>query len=193
MAVRNDFAAGEVLAAADLNDTFGSKLDTSAYTAPGLILIATDTFSAVSSVSVNGCFSATYTYYKLVLELTSMAANVALRWRVGGTDNTASNYETSGGGNNINSFVGFTSTVETSHNLIGNVSGSTVGRAELDIFNPFGVAPTNALGLCVHHNANANLSMRSFRHTTSTSFNGFTLFPASSTISGNLRVYGYKD
>jgi hypothetical protein len=27
MAVRNDFAAGEVLAAADLNDTFASKLD----------------------------------------------------------------------------------------------------------------------------------------------------------------------
>jgi hypothetical protein len=27
MAVRNDFAPGEVLAAADLNDTFGSKLD----------------------------------------------------------------------------------------------------------------------------------------------------------------------
>ena len=27
MAIRNDFAAGEVLAAADLNDTFGSKLD----------------------------------------------------------------------------------------------------------------------------------------------------------------------
>jgi hypothetical protein len=27
MAVRNDFTAGEVLAAADLNDTFASKLD----------------------------------------------------------------------------------------------------------------------------------------------------------------------
>jgi hypothetical protein len=27
MAIRNDFAPGEVLAAADLNDTFGSKLD----------------------------------------------------------------------------------------------------------------------------------------------------------------------
>jgi hypothetical protein len=36
MAVRNDFTAGEVLAAADLNDTFGSKpTKTSATTAPG--------------------------------------------------------------------------------------------------------------------------------------------------------------
>jgi hypothetical protein len=30
MAIRNDFAPGEVLAAADLNDTFGSKVDVSA-------------------------------------------------------------------------------------------------------------------------------------------------------------------
>jgi hypothetical protein len=193
MAIRDNFVPGETLLAVDLNETFGSKLDTSAYTAPGLILIATDTFSAVSSVSVNGCFSATYTYYKLVLELTSMAANVALRWRVGGTDNTASNYETSAGVNVVDAFVGFTSTGQTSHNVVGNVAGSTVGGAQLDIFNPFGVAPTNALGLSVHHNANANLSTRSFRHTTSTSFDGFTLFPGSSTISGNLRVYGYKD
>jgi hypothetical protein len=39
MAIRNDFAPGEVLAAADLNDTFGSKLDYPAGGANGDALI----------------------------------------------------------------------------------------------------------------------------------------------------------
>jgi hypothetical protein len=57
MAIRNDFAPGEVLAAADLNDTFGSKLDV----AGGKILqvvstTKTDTFttSSTSMVDVTG-------------------------------------------------------------------------------------------------------------------------------------------
>jgi hypothetical protein len=56
MAVRNDFTAGEVLAAADLNDTFGAKLDVSAYL-PGKILQvvrATDSTNRTTT-------SATYT------------------------------------------------------------------------------------------------------------------------------------
>jgi hypothetical protein len=69
MAIRpSDFSPGEVLTSSDLNDTFGSKLDVSAYN-PGKILqviqtIKTDTFSssvaAHTNVDVTG-LSATIT------------------------------------------------------------------------------------------------------------------------------------
>jgi hypothetical protein len=54
MAVRNDFTAGEVLAAADLNDTFGAKLNV----AGGKILqvvstTKTDTFTTTSDTPVD--------------------------------------------------------------------------------------------------------------------------------------------
>jgi hypothetical protein len=66
MAVRNDFTAGEVLAAADLNDTFASKLDASAYN-PAILqvvqVVRSETFSAsVGNGAESGDFiSATIT------------------------------------------------------------------------------------------------------------------------------------
>jgi len=98
MAVRTSFTAGEVLAAADLTDTFGSKgnlaspaftgtptaptaglgtnstqLATTAFVlangpASGLTHINTTTFSAVSTVSLNDVFTTTYDFYRVLFE-----------------------------------------------------------------------------------------------------------------------------
>lgn len=121
MAIRTDFAAGEVLAAADLNDTFGSKANLASPTftgtpaAPtaaagtnttqiattafvqssgGLVLTGSATFSASSSVSVNNCFSASYDNYRIIYDTTSNSSGSLLyfRLRVSGTDNSASVY-----------------------------------------------------------------------------------------------------
>jgi hypothetical protein len=51
MAIRNDFAPGEVLAAADLNDTFGSKVDYPSGGADGEALLKSGTAAAWGAVS----------------------------------------------------------------------------------------------------------------------------------------------
>jgi hypothetical protein len=73
MAVRNDFAAGEVLAAVDLNDTFASKLAPTIADAKGDIIAATaaDTLARLA-VGANGA----------VLTADS-SASTGLRWSAG--------------------------------------------------------------------------------------------------------------
>jgi hypothetical protein len=53
MAIRTDFTAGEVLAAADLNDTFGSKLATTV-TTKGDLITRTSSAAARLGVGTNG-------------------------------------------------------------------------------------------------------------------------------------------
>jgi hypothetical protein len=55
MAIRNDFAPGEVLAAADLNDTFGSKLDL----AGGKILQVVQATTAAGATSTSASYADT--------------------------------------------------------------------------------------------------------------------------------------
>jgi len=111
MAIRDDFTAGEVLAAADLNDTFASKIvypsggadgnaliksGTSAAwgTAGGLALVTSEDFTAVSSISINGAFTSSFDNYRVIGSLTtnSSGANLLARLRASGTDNTSSVY-----------------------------------------------------------------------------------------------------
>jgi hypothetical protein len=70
---------------------------------PGLVLLNTTSFSAVSSFSLpTNTFTSTYSNYKLLVTLDSKSAsgNLNLRFRVAGTDNTTNNYWSSQGGIN---------------------------------------------------------------------------------------------
>jgi hypothetical protein len=186
MAVRNDFAAGEVLAAADLNDTFASKADypsggsngdlltksgtTTAWAAPsvaGLTLITAESFSAVSSVSVNGCFSA------------------------GGADATTNYVGLNTFSTNTAGPVRSYGTGQSSFNL-GAIEAP--GSTKTTVCNPFASAATNTLSLGYGGTSTAAESgFYGGHHTPATSYSGFTIFPSSSTITGTVRVYGYKD
>lgn len=219
MAVRNDFTAGEVLAAADLNDTFASKLPYSYGTATpsttdsgflwydsnstpaapkfwdgaafqnvapagGLTLIADESFSAVSSVSVNNCFTSTYAAYRILI-----TANAAItgRLRASGTDATGSHY--------VNQFLAASSTsvsagrtTTTSWDL-GAGAGFRLGV--LDIYGPALAEVTYANYYLSANVSTLELALLANAHNVTTAYDGFTLL--GSTITGNLRIYGYED
>jgi hypothetical protein len=62
MAIRNDFAPGEVLAAADLNDTFGSKLDAASQRIVQIVRATDSTQRTTTSASyVDASLSVTIT------------------------------------------------------------------------------------------------------------------------------------
>jgi hypothetical protein len=225
MAIRTDFTAGEVLAAADLNDTFGSKLpyeygdtepttstdgflwfddndtpptpkfwDGSAFAnlapAGGLTLIDSETFSAVSAVNVNGCFSATYRNYRVLIVASSSEAGVVfnMRLRVSGSD-TTTNYQ--------GALIRFNvSTSSTSYDVavtdrlkIGVVRSGNNTAQDLTILEPFLTVPTKMTG--THVDANQS-GVTGGSQTGSTSFDGFSIYADSGTISGTLYVYGMK-
>ncbi len=66
-------------------------------TTPGLTLVASNTFSAVSTLSINDCFSATYNNYQILISAsTSTDITVRARLRVAGSDLSTSTYSSPG-------------------------------------------------------------------------------------------------
>jgi hypothetical protein len=212
MAIRNDFAPGEVLAAADLNDTFGSKVDypsggadgdaliksgtaASWGAAGGLTLITSESFSAVSSVSVNGCFTSTYENYLIVCDgVIPSGDDIGLRFRLraSGSDNTTTNYAY------VESYAGTSASNRLSQNdtswLLGNIDNGAGSPCRINLGRPEIAAQTVFSTSTFNLQAAATFqSWSNGAFLATTQFDGFSLFPASGTISGTLRVYGYRN
>jgi len=154
------------------------------------------TFSGVSSLSLNGCFNSAYDNYRVLLEITATSASpgMNLRLRASGTDASGGNYV--GGGYicrfNSATLGGQDLNASTNFELGGANSGQSSNRVVMDFQSPFlaqrtghhtfttGFDGTSAYGRAQHSN-----------HNLSTSYDGFTVFPSSGTITGTIRVYGY--
>jgi hypothetical protein len=167
----------------------------------GLNLVNSTTFSAVSSQSLNSVFSATYDNYRIVISYTAAGAaspvQVKMRMRASGSDNTGTYYTA-----NYYYYGGTFTDLSYETNagfLAGYASNNTTegpSLAVIDIMNPFAASPTVMQGegqtflSNLGHSYAQRFSGTSFA---ATSFDGFTLIPASSTITGKVRVYGYSN
>jgi hypothetical protein len=152
--------------------------------ASGLTLISDTTYSAVSSQSVNSVFSSTYRNYKIFISVTgTAAAQSSLRLRASGTDNSNSEY---GQESDFSS-----RSTGTSWQLM-RIDVSRGGTAVIDMINPFATDNTyfnnQTLGA---DDTNVDAQYIAGRTTVTTSYDGFTIFPQSGTITGRITVYGY--
>jgi hypothetical protein len=161
----------------------------------GLNLINTTNFTGQSSVSVDNVFSATYdTYVIRGSYVGSIANGIDIRLRVGGADNSAANYERQLFNVN-NSSTSFTRlTGQTSYTNILAYTTDYNGISILEIHRPFNTSPTLAISLGNTEGGATDVRAvnQYMKHTASTSFTGFTLIPASGTITGFFSIYGYN-
>lgn len=161
--------------------------------AKGLTFISsTSITNAVSSVSLNNVFSATYRNYRVMinwLEATAGSPNVNLRLRVGGTDNTgATAYQPRGWSNVSGTLAGFGTA--GSSLFVAKLSGANP-ITTMDITLPFIAQQTNFVVNAFEGNNNDAWGFQA-THTQAVSYDGFTVFPASSTFTGGtIDVYGY--
>lgn len=153
------------------------------------------TFSGVSSLSLNGCFSSTYENYRIVVNLTSTDNN-EFRWRgrTSGSDNTNANYVFQILEAYVSS-VGASRTSGATYGYAGYLDASGTASYILDFFSP---QTTRATGMSstVLRNYAASSPVIMFINngfTSTTSFDSVTLYPGSGTITGTVRVYGYKN
>jgi hypothetical protein len=163
----------------------------------GLTLITSTTASAVTSISVDNCFSATYRNYRITVTYAGASATTTdtLRFRVAGADNTASEYYDAGflvrpGGTT----AGFGASAATSFtNFWGHSTAPNVAFSA-DFFVPFVTENTkfNILGFAQDGTGLYSRFGGGLFNAT-TSFTGFTLISSSGTISATVKVYGYKD
>jgi hypothetical protein len=149
------------------------------------------TFTTQSSVSLNNCFSSTYDNYVITGYCSSSAtASILGRLRASGSDATT-NYAwaldeiyLSGGPASV------LSSSSTSFLIQGTPAGahSFVGF-NYTIYKPFSAAATFMNGMGTR-DQNLLTLRGGFQHSTASSYDGFTIFPGSGTITGQINVYG---
>jgi hypothetical protein len=169
---------------------------------PGLVYIGGASFTTVSTYSLpNDSFSATYSNYLLFVNLTgSSAGALNFRYRAAGSDYTGATYNHGGfnvttGGTIQNDSLSGASQTSNKAGYIGN--GSTDSPVViLNILRPYESYETRYNSSISSVNAGATLvafnQMGGVVYQT-TAYDSLTLIPASGTISGAYRLYGYRN
>ena len=177
----------------------GPVTGVTAITGAGLDLITTQTFSAVSSVSFNNCFTATYENYRIVVNAVgstdgSSGVPIRFRFRSGGSDYTASTYaefgifvNASGGPSRFFNNSVTEVTVGWHQNYGGQSSFDLNNAAQTGVNkhlvgNSFGSGTADGYG-------GVNMA----RVLSTAAYDGFSIRPTAGTITGTIRVYGYRN
>lgn len=151
------------------------------------------TFNAVTSLSLNGVFTADFDNYTIVVRDVMASGDnwTNLRLRLSGTDATASNYswQEVSANNTAVTAQRFTSAGQI---VTGFTSATQRSGHFVNVFGPFLSQPTAARSVVVNGRSSAEINDRAGTHSLSTSYDGFTFFPSSSNISGALAVYGIR-
>lgn len=163
-------------------------------TGVGMTYLTGATFSAVTSVSLpNNSFSATYDNYYLTFQLTgaSAAADLAIRFRASGSDNTSASYYCgfrglSYAGASADSSVSGGTSASFGTNV--DNGGPTWTNYGLWIYSPLLARKTviSALGTT----SAATLKVGTMGHDSNTVFDALTFLYSSGNITGNYRLYG---
>ena len=165
-------------------------------TAAGLVFVAGGSFTASSAVNVNSCFSATYLNYKIIVQgshSSTSAVAINMRMRVSGADNTTSNYFYSY--NTVDASSTETNVGAGSQTLfIAGLWGDGSGMLDMTISNPNTATRFNFVSLFAAAGSTFGLTGRNAgTFNAATAFDGFSLIPASGTMTGTYKVYGLAD
>jgi hypothetical protein len=176
----------------------GNAIDTTVDGLPGAGLVhieTTDSGGAVSSLSLDNVFSSDFKNYKVIISdiSASVTPNLTMRLRIAGSDDSTANYNYQSLAASASTVSATRTTNQTSINLGGIGAANTL--VILDISDPF---ETNFTNIFSNHLFRPGTSSNQIRQLATgfaltTSFDGFSLIPASGTVTiGNVSVYGYK-
>ena len=160
----------------------------------GLSVVKAETsFSAASSVTVDNIFSSTYTNYRLMVRLSTSAADCFLRLRVSGTSSsTGYNYQLLETQTTSNTAVRTSNAAQ--YFVTSNSNGAFFQSAVVELFSPNVAAVTNIMTLSSRsdgaYTATSNFTVFG-NHNVATAYDGIELLPGSGTITGAYTVYGY--
>jgi hypothetical protein len=155
-------------------------------------------FTTCTAISLNGCFNSTYDNYKIILEGTRSTSNaIYMRYRASGVDTPTS------GSIHGNAYIRNT----------GSSAAVSVIASNSDYFDFLGAADSQSYFLDMSVNdpftTNNTLSITNIvnglystvqlvgthwgRMPNSTTYDGITFYTSTGTMSGTIRVYGYKN
>jgi hypothetical protein len=163
---------------------------------PGLVLVASASFTAQSSVSVDDCFTSEYDNYRIMVHVTGSSASqyINARLRASGVDDSASNYY-----NQLQEFnsTGSSFSRSTLSDFRVGYSDATYpfGPASFDLMGPGLATKTAYLGMAAYTETavgTIKARMHNCIHTTAAAYDGLSLIPSAGTFTGSLSIYGYR-
>jgi hypothetical protein len=153
----------------------------------------TVSFSAASTVSLNGVFTSTYENYRLIIQYTGSSGELLYwRGRTAGSDNSTGNYDWRSFYNDRTTLAVNTGTNNATAGVLGD--GSTVRNIiDCDIYSPQATQQTIILAKSwygLDDSSYGKQAVSQFDDTTS--FDALTFYPNLGTITGTVSVYGYN-
>ena len=180
------YTAGQVLTASSLNANLSF-----ASTNGGLVCVKAQTaFTAVTTLNVNSVFTSDYSNYKILLSLTAGSGSITMRLRAASTD-TTTNYKTRTIYGTSSTLFAVDATGTDDFYLFDYDAQG--GGAEISV-----IAPQLAQGTTIStitfgsSGASGYIYNVAGYQNSSTQFDGFSMFPATTAMTGTYAVYGYS-
>lgn len=151
-------------------------------------------FSAVTSLSLNGVFTGDYDNYLVVANwiLASGTEVVRLRYRASGTDASGSDYTFQALSASSTSIFGSRTASQTS-TYVGLISATDANGLHTAIYGPYLAQPTAARTIESTGQSGGRIYDVAHTHGLSISYDGLTLYPDASSMTGNIAVFGYEE
>jgi hypothetical protein len=154
----------------------------------GLVHISTSTLSGNANLQLNNVFTSAFTNYRIVAELTT-SANVRIYFKTSESATPSGTY----GYNNAffsNTTVYDRNSAISSIRLTTLLTAGTAATHSIDVFSPQLNVPTKIQG---QYFTFLETGLISGSRTVATQSDGFFLDLDSGTMSGTVRVYGYRN
>ena len=160
-------------------------------TGSGLTLITSQSFSSVASVSVDNCFTSSYYSYKIVCKLNSaFAVQTILNFRLrnAGVDTTSGYYYGLFGINHLGTSL-TTSASNAAQMFIQNTWWYDNNGFIMDLVGP---KTTGTTSMYLNASALTGFFVGSGQRSHGAQ-DGFSLLPASGNVSGEVKIYGFRN
>jgi hypothetical protein len=152
-------------------------------------------FETVTSISVNGIFTSSFDNYliQFVGSADTVNREIRNRYRAAGTDETSSNYFSGGYRLRNNGTAAGWNNDSASFTVFNFVTNGPRNSLTVNVLGPHIADNPKHHGLATGNDTTASFSafFGGFLNTT-TSYDGFTWFPNAGSLTGTIRVYGYK-
>jgi len=188
MAIKT-FTSGEILTASDTNTYLNNG---------GLVYIGEYSATSGSSLSVNNCFTSTYTSYRIVLRralISTGEQSLFLKLRVSGTDSVTAYYWGTTGYYSTNTTANDYGANNGNGFQIGYISTFNTAALTLDVLSPQLAVNTQILGSYTFYVQGSGAIGARFiggSHLVATAYDGFTLTTAGTITNLNVALYGYR-
>lgn len=148
-------------------------------------------FTAVTSLSLNGVFTAEYDNYliSMIVNVSSGDAWVRMRLRASGTDTSGTNYVSQTIKASGSTFSG--TRLTSLDNMYVSVVSTAQNGLNVHVYGPALAQPTAFRGIGVGSVGGATIEEAASTHSLSTVYDGFTI--SGSTFTGNIHVFGYEE